>query len=301
MSDSTIKANWIAVDWGTSNMRAWAMSASGTVLAEACSDKGMGQLSQDQFEGVLLDVVGDWIAGPTTIVACGMVGSRQGWVEAPYAAVPCPTIPDGFAHAVTRDAALSVHVIPGIKQMNPADVMRGEETQISGFLARNPNWDGVICLPGTHTKWAHISAQEVVSFQTFMTGELFATIAEQTVLQHSIAVDGWDKDAFLAGLDTALARPERLASRLFSLRAEGLLHGLDGASARARLSGLLIGAELAGSKPYWLGQQIAVIGDSGLSRLYVDALATQGAPATQVNATSVTLAGLTAAYQRLKG
>lgn len=301
MSDSTIKADWVAVDWGTSNMRAWAMSASGTVLAEACSAKGMGQLARDQFEGVLLDAIGDWIAGPTTVVACGMVGSRQGWVEAPYATVPCPTMPAGIVRAVTRDAALSVHVIPGIKQMDPADVMRGEETQISGFLARNPGWDGVICLPGTHTKWVHISAEEVVSFQTFMTGELFATISAQTVLRHSIATNGWNKEAFDAGLDAALSRPERLASRLFSLRAENLLHDLDGAAARSRLSGLLIGAELAGSKPYWLGQQIAVIGDSGLSKLYVDALAAQGAPATQVNATSVTLAGLTAAYQRLKG
>jgi 2-dehydro-3-deoxygalactonokinase len=301
MTENTIKADWIAVDWGTSNMRAWAMSASGTVLAEACSDKGVAQLARDQFEPALLAVVGGWIAGPTTVVACGMVGSRQGWVEAPYAAVPCATLPGGLAQAATQEAALSVHVIPGIKQIAPADVMRGEETQISGFLSRNPGWDGVICLPGTHTKWVHISADEVVSFQTFMTGELFATISEQTVLRHSIATDGWDNDAFLAGLDTTLARPERLASRLFSLRAEGLLHGLEGASARARLSGLLIGAELAGSKPYWLGQQIAVIGDNNLSKIYVDALATQGAPATQVNATSVTLAGLTAAYQRLKG
>ena len=301
MTEDTIKANWIAVDWGTSNMRAWAMTASGTVLAEATSDKGMGRLAQDQFEPAFLDVVADWIAGPTQAVACGMVGSRQGWVEAPYAAVPCATMPEGLVRAPTKDPALSVHVIPGIKQMDPADVMRGEETQISGFLARNPGWDGVICLPGTHTKWVHISADEVVSFQTFMTGELFATISQQTVLRHSIAAEGWDNGAFLAGLDAAMTRPERLASRLFSLRAEGLLHAMDSATARARLSGLLIGAELAGAKPYWLGQQIAVIGDSGLSKLYVDALATQAAPATQVNATSVTLAGLTAVYNRLKG
>jgi len=301
MSEQMIKADWIAVDWGTSNMRAWAMSASGTVLAEAKSDKGMGQLAQDQFEGALLELINDWIDGPTTVVACGMVGSRQGWVEAPYAATPCPVMPEDFTRAPTTDANLTVHVIPGIKQDYPADVMRGEETQISGFLARNPGWDGVVCLPGTHTKWVHISAGEVVSFQTFMTGELFATISQQTVLRHSIAGDGWDKDAFLSSLDTALARPERLASRLFSLRADGLLHGMDGATGRARLSGLLIGAELAGAKPYWLGQQIAVIGDSGLSKLYIDALAPQAAPATQVNVMSVTLAGLTAAYHRLKG
>ena len=301
MTQQTIKADWIAVDWGTSNMRAWAMSASGTVLAEGASDQGMGKLSRDGFEPALLDVAGGWIDGPTTVVACGMVGSRQGWIEAPYATVPCPTLPEGIVTAPTQDPRLTVHVIPGIKQTDPADVMRGEETQITGFLSRNPRWDGVICLPGTHTKWVHVSADEVVSFQTYMSGELFAALSQNTVLRHTIGTEGWDDAAFTEGLDTALSRPERLAARLFSIRADGLLNGLKGDAARARLSGLLIGAELAGAKPYWLGQQIAVIGEGGLAKHYVAALATQGAPATQVNATSVTLAGLTAAYQRLKG
>ena len=299
MSDVT--PDWIAVDWGTSNVRAWAMSGSGVVLAEATSDKGMGELTRDEFEPELIRTIGDWLHGPITIVACGMVGSRQGWVEAPYAAVPCPPLPEGFARPKVENADLQVHVIPGIKQADPADVMRGEETQIAGFLARNKNWDGVICLPGTHTKWVHVSADEVVSFQTFMTGELFATISENTVLRHSIASDGWDDDAFSNAIEEAMARPERLAGRLFSLRAEGLLNDLSGSAARARLSGLLIGAELAAAKPYWLGQQIAVIGAGGISKLYVDALAAQHAPATQVQANAITLAGLTAAYQRLKG
>ncbi|KQI72226.1 2-keto-3-deoxy-galactonokinase [Loktanella sp. 5RATIMAR09] len=301
MSDAQIKADWIAVDWGTSNMRAWALSGSGTVLAEASSDQGMGKLRREDFEAALLSVVQDWIDGPTTVIACGMVGSRQGWVEAPYAAVPCATLPEGLVQAPVTHPDLTVYVIPGIKQMSPADVMRGEETQVTGFLARNKNWDGVICLPGTHTKWVHVSADEVVSFQTFMTGELFDTIATQTVLRHSIAADGWDDAAFAEGLEMGLSRPERLAARLFSLRANGLLNDMSGTAARAQLSGLLIGTELAAAKPYWLGQQIAVIGEGKLSKLYVDALATQAAPATQVNAATITLAGLTAAYQRLKG
>lgn len=301
MTQGQITPAWIAVDWGTSNMRAWAMSASGTVLAEATSDQGMGKLSRDAFEGALISVIDDWLQGPTPIIACGMVGSRQGWVEAPYAATPCAALPEGLTRAPTTDDRLQVHVISGIKQSDPADVMRGEETQIAGFLALNKNWDGVICLPGTHTKWVHVSADEVVSFQTYMTGELFNVIAGQTVLRHSVGSNGWDAAAFDDGVATAMARPERLASRLFSLRAEGLLNGHNGAAARARLSGLLIGAELAGAKPYWLGQQIAVIGDGTLAGHYVRALAAQAAPATQVNATSATLAGLTAAYRRMKG
>lgn len=289
--------DWIAVDWGTSNMRAWAMSASGTVLAEVRSDKGMGDLTPDQFEDAFRDATNSWDIN-VPIVACGMVGARQGWIEATYAAVPCPATPTGFTQP---NSTLDVHIIPGLMQDSPADVMRGEETQIAGFLALNPNWDGVICLPGTHTKWAHISADEVISFQTYMTGDMFAALGDHTVLRHSVQSDDWDWDAFDTAVGDAMARPERIAARLFSLRAEGLLNGMTNATARARLSGLLIGAELAGAKPYWLGQQIAVIGAGNLTALYVRALALQSAPATQVKGDAITLAGLTAAYRRLKG
>lgn len=293
------KPDWIAVDWGTSTLRAWAMTASGTVLADARSDAGMGGLAPDAFAPALRGALAGWDHAGVPVIACGMVGARQGWVEAPYAAVPCSAMPEGFTKPDAGD--LDLYIIAGVKQDEPADVMRGEETQIAGFLSLNTRWDGVICLPGTHTKWVHVSADEIVSFQTYMTGDLFAAIGGHTVLRHSVASDGWDDAAFDSAVVDAMARPERLAARLFSLRAEGLLHGMSEATARARLSGLLIGAELAGAKPYWLGQQIAVIGAGGLSALYVRALAAQSAPATQVKGDAITLAGLTAAYRRLKG
>ena len=274
----------------------------GTQLAHAQSDDGMAKLERDQFEGALLKLIQGWLgAGTMPVIACGMVGARQGWVEAPYTAVPAK--PDHSQHAlpVCDDPRLHVRVIPGLKQASPADVMRGEETQIAGFLALNSGWDGVICLPGTHTKWVHVSADEVVSFQTYMTGDLFAAIGGHTVLRHSVQSDNWDSDAFDAGVNDAISRPERIAARLFSLRAEGLVNNMQNGTARASLSGLLIGAELAGAKPYWLGQQIAVIGAGNLTSLYVRALALQSAPATQVKGDAITLAGLTAAYRRLKG
>lgn len=289
---SAAAATWIAADWGTTHLRVWAMSDSGTVLAAAGSADGMGTLTRDGFAPSLDALTADWPAVP--VIACGMVGSRQGWTEAPYSAVPCPALASNLTLAGTR-----CHIIPGLKQASPADVMRGEETQIAGFLSLNPRWDGVICLPGTHTKWVHVSADEVVSFQTVMTGDLFAAITGHTVLRHS-CTDGWDDAGFLQGVDDAIARPEKLAARLFSLRAEGLLNDLPNATARARLSGLLIGAELAATKPYWLGQQIAVIGAGTLAGLYVTALGAQAAPATQVNADRATLAGLTAAYRSWK-
>ena len=296
-----IKADWLALDWGTTNLRVWAMSHNGAVLAQASSDDGMGKLGRDGYEAALLALTAGWTQGPVIAIACGMVGSRQGWVEAPYASTPCPPLPQGYVTAPTRTPGLSVHIIPGIRQDHPANVMRGEETQIAGFLALNPGWDGVLCLPGTHSKWVHVSAGEVVSFQTCMTGELFATLSAHTVLRHTIGPDGWDDAAFLAALDTTLDHPERLSTALFSLRAEHLLHGLDPATARARLSGLLIGAELAATRAYWRGQQIAIIGAGTVSKLYATALATQSAPATLADAQTVTLAGLTAAYHHLQG
>ncbi len=291
--------DWIAVDWGTSNLRAWGLSDSGTVIKTAQSDKGMGKLTRDEFDSVLNELVGAWVDRPTPVIACGMVGSRQGWVEAPYASVPCPALPQGFARPTVSNPNLNVMIIPGIKQAVPADVMRGEETQVAGFLALNKNWDGVVCLPGTHTKWALVSADEMVSFQTAMTGDLFAAISGHTVLRHSMG-DGWDDEGFDIGLEDGLSHPEKLAGRMFSLRAEGLLNGLPNDTARARLSGFLIGLELAAAKPYWLGQQVAVIGEGSLSRLYIHALATQSVAATQVNADRATLAGLTAAYRHWK-
>ncbi|MEM6897032.1 MAG: 2-dehydro-3-deoxygalactonokinase [Pseudomonadota bacterium] len=292
---------WIAVDWGTSHLRAWGMGASGSDLWSGCSDKGMGLLEPDQFEGALLELlVPVLVERPLDIIACGMVGSRQGWVEAPYTTAPCPALPTGFAQARTESALLKVHVIPGVKQDRAPDVMRGEETQIAGFLSFNPGWDGVICLPGTHTKWAEVSAGEIVSFRTFMTGELFALLSERSVLRHSVAEDGWDEDAFSSAMADTIARPESLAAQLFSLRAEHLLRGANAARARARLSGMLIGAELAAARPYWLGQQVAIIGDASLSQVYGSALAAQGVPATIADGPRMTLAGLTEAYKSLR-
>ena len=191
-------ADWIAVDWGTSNLRAWLMGKDG-VIGMVTSDKGMGALERDGFEPELLRLVGDYLpeSGTVPVIACGMVGARQGWHEAPYVTTPC-TAP-GVGQAVTpevRDPRLKVRILPGVSQASPADVMRGEETQIAGFLAANPEFDGVLCLPGTHTKWVHISAREIVSFRTFMTGEIFALLSGQSVLRHSVAGDGWHQAAF---------------------------------------------------------------------------------------------------------
>ncbi|MDH5798844.1 MAG: 2-dehydro-3-deoxygalactonokinase [Paracoccaceae bacterium] len=295
--------DWIAADWGTSNLRLWAMSEAGDILTARSSDKGMGKLAPDQFEAALLDLAGDLLPGGrvTPVVVSGMAGARQGWVEAPYASVPSKPLAGTPVVAPTTDPRLSVRILPGMSQASPADVMRGEETQIAGYLAGDPQFDGVICLPGTHTKWVHISAGEVVSFRSFMTGELFALLSSQSVLRHSVETGDWDQTAFEKAAAATMSRPQTMAADLFTLRAESLLSGLAAATARARLSGLLMGLELAGARPYWLGQRIVLIGDTRLSMLYAQLLQAQGAQPEIADATEMTLKGLTAARQTLKG
>jgi len=186
-----MNTEWIAADWGTSHLRVWAMQGE-TVLDKANSDCGMARLSKDKFQGALLDLIESWLrTTPVDVIACGMVGARQGWVEAPYSAVPSAPVPVVPIRVPNTDPRIRAFVVPGLKQNNPPDVMRGEETQIAGFLASHQNWDGVICLPGTHSKWVQVSAGEVVSFRTFMTGEMFELLRGQSVLKHSMG-EGWD-------------------------------------------------------------------------------------------------------------
>lgn len=299
MSGQATFADWIAVDWGTSNLRAWAMRGTAPV-ADAGSDKGMGSLEPDDFEPALLDLIEPWLGmARMPVIACGMVGARQGWIEAPYAEVPCPPVGASPVKPVVTDSRIDVTILPGLSQTSPADVMRGEETQIAGYLAVVPDFDGILCLPGTHTKWVQISAGEVVSFRTYMTGELFALMSEQSVLRHSMD-DAWDEDAFLSAIREGMADPQALAGRFFALRAEGLVSTTSPGAAKARLSGLLIGSELAAAKPYWLGQRVALLGAGRLASLYAKALEAEGALPETADVTRATLAGLTAAYQKLK-
>jgi 2-dehydro-3-deoxygalactonokinase len=294
-------ADWIAVDWGTTRLRAWAMTGDGAMRAEAVSDDGMGGLARDGFEPALLRLVEPWLgARPMPVLACGMVGSRQGWAEAPYRAVPArpsdlPPVP-----VATRDPRIRVSILPGLSQARPPDVMRGEETQAAGFLAQHPGFDGILCLPGTHTKWVHLSAGEVVSFQSYMTGELFQLLSERSVLRHSVAATDLDLDDFRDAVAESLSRPEGLARRLFSIRAENVLADLPPEAARGQLSGLLIGAELAGARPFWLGQEVAVAGAPGLAALYAEALAAQGVPARTHDADPLTRLGLARVWQTLR-
>ena len=271
-------ADWVAVDWGTSNLRYWLMSAD-KVIKAGSMPFGMNKLDRCSYEKIIIKELGDFLdpSKITTILICGMAGSRQGWKEAPYISVPCK--PPEFWEAINvqcKDSRIEVKILPGLRQDRPVDIMRGEETQIKGVLNKYKNFDGIICLPGTHTKWARISAGEIVSFQTFMTGEMFYLLSEESVLKHSAAKNGLDEKIFKNCVNQMMSDNKLLSSTLFSLRAEFILKNLSELEARSRLSGYLIGLELSGSRAYWLGETVFILGEAEISLAYEIGLESQG-------------------------
>ncbi len=297
--------DWIAVDWGTTNLRAWGLKGHADVVAEADSDDGMNSLRPEEFESALMKLVGTWLPARDAlqVLVCGMAGADGGWAKAPYRLAPCtPLEAEAAVSPRTVESRLRVRILPGIRQAGPGfDVMRGEETQVAGFLSHRPDFDGVICLPGTHTKWIRVRDGEIVRFRTFMSGELYALLGRESVLRHVVDDRGRDDSAFESAVKALAADPGSLAGSLFSIRAEALTAGLSPVTASARLSGALIGAELAAARPFWLDRTPVVVGSGRLAALYSTAIGTVGAGARSADAADMTLAGLASARARLSG
>ena len=300
----TSKAEWIAVDWGTSNARVWAIDEFGQPLARASSARGMATLEPHEFESALLELIGDWLSDDRSlpVFACGMVGARQGWIEAPYMEVPCkPLSPASFRLAPTTDRRIAVRIAGGLCQSEPPDVIRGEETQIAGFLAERPEFDGVACMPGTHTKWVEISDGRVIRFKSFISGELFSLLQNHSVLRHSLASGNIDDAAFEDELDRLVGRSDAPLSAMFSLRAEDLLFQTPPDVLRAKLSAALIAAEGRAAQPFWNNRRVVLIGEQSLSKFYGLALNKLGVEAETPDTSELTLGGLRVAKSIFAG
>jgi 2-dehydro-3-deoxygalactonokinase len=241
------------VDWGTSSFRLWTLSRDGEVLGERRSAEGLKTAgAHGGFEAVLethLAALG--VPDGVPVMMCGMVGSRTGWLEADYLAAPV-RLP-AIAGQVTRVPAARrpVCVLPGIAQRDRRhpDVMRGEETQLLALAGTWPN--GIACMPGTHSKWVELRDGTVERFATYLTGEMFQLLRTSSVV--APAVEGVERvapesAAFTDGVAAALAAPEQAGNLLFELRANWLLAGAVPGDTLARLSGLLIGFELAAAE-----------------------------------------------------
>jgi len=270
----------IALDWGTSSLRAWLLDATGAIAATRSAALGIMHISDARFEAAFLEVCGDWIEAHAGIrvIASGMVGSRQGWHEAPY--VACPAAIEDLIGALlrftTRDRT-EIAIVPGVvlRTVVP-DVMRGEETQVFGALSAE--FDGVLVLPGTHSKWVRVRRGRIESFVTFMTGELFSVLREHSILGRLMEVGRFDEEAFLRGVDAGVA-PGGIAAKLFAVRTLGLFAEVAASGLDSYLSGLLIGDELAEGRrrfAFEAGLPPALVGEPVLMDRYRRAFARLG-------------------------
>jgi 2-dehydro-3-deoxygalactonokinase len=274
----------LCVDWGTSSFRAYLVASDGNILARAESARGILSVAAGEHESVLAESVGEWIGAyaPLPILMSGMIGARQGWVEAPYATCPAglPEIASAIVEVKTSGIG-SIGLIPGvcaIDRHGAPDVMRGEETQILGALAAMHGTDGVFVLPGTHSKWARVEAGRIVSFATYMTGEVFAALKDHTILGRLMEFGAEDSDGFRDGVQAAgrLERPGDVLHAIFMTRTLRLFDRLRPAQAAEYLSGLLIGAELASGAQG--AESAIVIGSPALTSRYCAAGEILGLP-----------------------
>ncbi|CAD7048265.1 2-dehydro-3-deoxygalactonokinase [Pseudorhizobium endolithicum] len=302
------KPAYAAVDWGTSSFRLWLMDEAGGVLAERRSGEGMTSAAKTGFSAVLQHHL-QAVEAPAnlSVIVCGMAGARQGWIEAGYVDVPAllPAVLRGAVKVPGENAP--VYILPGLAQRaaEAPDVMRGEETQLLGALdGAAQSAHQVVCMPGTHSKWVQVSGQTVSGFSTYMTGELFEVTSKHSVLAHSLADAepfAGDRPVFVEAVRAAFEAPQRLTNLLFTVRAGMLLAGLAPTDAAARLSGTLIGAEIAGglssagSRP----SSIRLVASGRLRDLYEGAFDALSLPFSTINADDAVRTGLSAAARQI--
>lgn len=271
----------IGIDWGTSSLRAYRLTPDGAIADRRDTQRGILSVAAGGFPDALREVAGDWIAqGETRILMSGMVGSRQGWVEAPY--LPCPAGLGGLASAAIRlpfeDADL--RLLPGLScrdRHGVPEVMRGEETQLLGALGDAPA-EATACLPGSHSKWARLAGGRVLGFTTHFTGEAFAALSGHTILGRMMdPAAPHHPGAFARGVARA-KQGGGLLHHLFGLRAASLFGEIGEAEAASFLSGLLIGHEVAAALEDGVAPPIVLIGSEALAARYAAALDAFGVP-----------------------
>jgi 2-dehydro-3-deoxygalactonokinase len=272
----------IVVDWGTSSFRAFRIAGNGAILDRRASPRGIMHVEGGRFADTLRDEIGDWLkAGENRVLLSGMIGSRQGWKEAPY--VRCPAGATELSAALvdvpfeSAQENVQVKLVPGMNgadQSGVTEVMRGEETQIIGALTVMGT-DGLACLPGTHSKWVRVESGRIVRFTSHMTGEAFSALREHTILGRMMKDSAPNDAAFISGVARA-SEPGGLLHHLFGVRTLALTGTLAEADGASYLSGILIGhelrAELSGGN-----EPVHLIGAPELVALYARAIAAGGA------------------------
>ncbi len=296
-ADTIDDAAFVCVDWGTTHCRLWVVAGDGQLLAERFGLSGMSRLKPSEYEAVLETELSELGVPPTIpAIICGMAGSAQGWHEAPYVDLPTPLTSIPHKCVSTSSGRRDIKILPGLAQRREAspDVIRGEETLLLGALLEK-GISGTVCLPGTHSKWVEIENGIVSEFSTMMTGEIFALLANNSTLAHFISTTDADLSqtaAFARAVGEAMAAPQKVVRALFSVRSTPLLMGVEMASEMpARLSGLLIGLEIAGMSKA-AGDRVTLISNGVLAQSYASAFKVAGLEFDLLEADEIARTGL---------
>lgn len=276
-----MSAALIAIDWGTTSARAYRIDAAGTILDERSAPLGISHVASGEFAAALATLLGPWAAERVPRIACGMIGSRQGWIEAPY--LDCPVDPAALARSLVRTPGGELAIVPGIKCRDDAgipDVIRGEETQLLGALDE-AHGSMLAVMPGTHSKWVRLAAGCIVEFLTYMTGEVYALLLAHSILgRMASGASAGTSDAFARGVSRGLASRGALHD-IFGARTLALVGELASGEVADWLSGALIGGEIASARDWATARgdddsRVLVIGADALCERYVAALAQAG-------------------------
>jgi len=280
MNSAASRPALIGVDWGTSSLRAFLIDTDGQVIDGVFSPEGIMQVSGKTFEAVLDRLIGPWRRQSNVpLLASGMITSRNGWVETPYAAMPLGAC-DLARALVPYDIASGarIHFVTGalIEHAGGPDVMRGEETQIIGASALGLN-DGTFVMPGTHSKWVQVADGKIVDFSTYMTGEIFAALKGHTILGTLMEGNEFNEQAFEMGVAAGLDTKANLLHNLFHVRTLPLMDKIPKVATADYMSGMLVGTEIAaGTRDIEGIGIITIVGCNDLSDRYESALHTAG-------------------------
>ncbi|WP_372614150.1 2-dehydro-3-deoxygalactonokinase [Halomonas sp.] len=291
---------FIAVDWGTSNFRAFLVDGqTGRCIAEKRSSAGLRALDPEQFPHYCRQQLAEWRTGaggssPLPVYLAGMVGARTGWVEAPQLEMPL-TLEALAENLMPAPGLDNAWLVPGAKMVTPShvDVMRGEEVQAFGALSLAGRQGGLCCLPGTHSKWVSARENVLTHFTTLMTGELFHVLRFHTLVGEPIPRDeAFCAEGFERGL-TASRHPAGVLHALFEARSRHLHQGLEAAQVGSFVSGVLIGSELDAMQPQIEAQDsVVLVGSHELSASYRRAMEMRGVAVCQVEADRASIEGI---------
>jgi 2-dehydro-3-deoxygalactonokinase len=271
-----MRVRLIGIDWGTTHRRADWLGEGGELLAHV--HDGQGVLAcQGRFGEALADLLAQGpAADDATIVMAGTIGSASGWQEVPYVDASTPLHELGRRLVALRNAPVPrCFIVPGVRwqgERERVDVMRGEETQLLGAM-RMPGLpageaDGWYVLPGTHSKWVRLQGGAVTVLRSYLSGELFALLQQHGTLAPLMQGDDFDDESFERGVDEL--GDETLSHALFGARARVVGGAMPASSARAYVSGLLIGAEWrdAMARQPRVDTALRIIGEPALARLH---------------------------------